>query len=375
MVTQQQTVVVIDDARDVRDLLSHVVARAGYRVVAATSGEEGLALLENETPSLICVDYMMPGIDGAEVVRRVRQMPRIAQTPVIVLTASSEEHTIEMAFAAGADDYITKPFDRRIVLARIASSIRAAEDRVKVANSSRLVEQRDALLHDLEEAARVQRSMVTQLPRSFEDWTIMGAMIPCNHIGGDTLSIVDTPSGVAAAVVDVSGHGAGAALVASALTAELRQLAAVHPLTECLQRMNTRMTTSQTDYYACIGIVQLTNAGALVVNAGLPPIGLISGGAIVNRIEASGVPPGLLANSSYSAVELVLKPGERIVMISDGLSEPLGDADSIEPCYHKLELLHPSGIRSSEDFGRAIRTLFNGAPLADDASILVLDRW
>ena len=116
-------VLVIDDGPDNRLLLRALLERGGYRPVLADSGEAGLACFERETPALILLDYMMPDLTGPEVARRIRSQPRGKDIPIVLLTASADESHVEEAFRAGADDYLIKPFDRKVLMARVAATI------------------------------------------------------------------------------------------------------------------------------------------------------------------------------------------------------------------------------------------------------------
>jgi two-component system OmpR family response regulator len=106
--------------RTLRDLL----ARRGYSVEAKLSGEDGLAAAQSEAFDLMILDVMLPGIDGFEVCRRLRETD--IRLPVILLTARGETHDKVKGFEGGADDYVTKPFDPEELLARIAAHIRRA---------------------------------------------------------------------------------------------------------------------------------------------------------------------------------------------------------------------------------------------------------
>jgi two-component system phosphate regulon response regulator PhoB len=117
------TVLVIDDGPDNRVLLRALLDRGGYRPVLADSGTAGLACLEQETPALILLDYMMPDMTGPEVARLIRSRPGGGDIPIVVLTASADEGHVEEAFRAGADDYLIKPFDRKVLMARVAETI------------------------------------------------------------------------------------------------------------------------------------------------------------------------------------------------------------------------------------------------------------
>ena len=104
-------------------LLRALLERGGYRPVLADSGQAGLACLEREIPALVLLDYMMPDMTGPDVARKIRSRPGGADIPIVLLTASADEAHVREALAAGADDYLIKPFDRKVLLARVAATI------------------------------------------------------------------------------------------------------------------------------------------------------------------------------------------------------------------------------------------------------------
>jgi phosphoserine phosphatase RsbU/P len=369
-------ILVIDDGADNRLLLSATLSRAGYEAMLAEDGEAGLAMLAARTPAVILLDYAMPGLTGPEVARRIRARPATARTPIILLTASADEGHIEEAFAAGADDYIVKPFDRRIMLARIESMIRASADHAQAVAGTHVEAELGLMLSDLERAASVQREQVSKLPLQASAWTLSGAVVPCQHVGGDLLQIVDGIAGARVAiVVDVSGHGTASALVAAGVLAQLRGLVGLYALPEALAILNSRTTSARSNHYACVCVIELAGDHVTVVNAGLPPVCLIRRGQIVQQIEASGAPPGLFASSDYLAEHIVAQPGDRLVVVSDGLTEALGQADDLGSCLHALELMTPRGPRSTEDLTTAIRGLLGDRDQQhDDATLLIIDR-
>ncbi len=118
-----QTILVVDDEAKLRDLLRLYLERDGYRVVEAGNGREALYVARYEKPDLILLDLMMPELSGADFMRTFR---REAQTPVIMLTAKIEESDEVLGLELGADDYITKPFSVRSVLARVRAVLRRA---------------------------------------------------------------------------------------------------------------------------------------------------------------------------------------------------------------------------------------------------------
>ncbi len=123
----KKKVLVVDDEKDLVDLITYNLQRNGYDVVSAFNGNAALEVAEREQPDLIVLDLMLPGIDGTEVARRLKADARSANTPIIMLTAKAEETDVVVGLTLGADDYVTKPFSMKILLARLASVLRRAE--------------------------------------------------------------------------------------------------------------------------------------------------------------------------------------------------------------------------------------------------------
>lgn len=125
MVLKNDKIVVIEDEAAIRRVIVLALKTAGYRnVLEADNGLTGCDLVERERPQLVLLDLMLPGMDGMEVCRRLRANPVTRDTPVIMLTAKSEEHDVVLGLDAGANDYITKPFSKAILLARIRAVLR-----------------------------------------------------------------------------------------------------------------------------------------------------------------------------------------------------------------------------------------------------------
>lgn len=118
----EKTVLIVDDERNIVDILAFNLAKEGYRTIEAYDGPEGLRLAQTADPDIVLLDVMLPGMDGFEVLRRLRESGGI--TPVIMLTAREEEEDMLLGLESGADDYITKPFSMREVLARVRANVR-----------------------------------------------------------------------------------------------------------------------------------------------------------------------------------------------------------------------------------------------------------
>lgn len=119
-----EAILVVEDEEDILELIRYNLRKAGYSVSTAMTGEDALNLAFSETPDLILLDLMLPGVDGLEVCRRVRQDPRTHGLPIIMVTAKGEESDIVAGLELGADDYITKPFSPKVLSARVQSVLR-----------------------------------------------------------------------------------------------------------------------------------------------------------------------------------------------------------------------------------------------------------
>ncbi|WP_206367405.1 response regulator transcription factor [Sphingobacterium sp. SGR-19] len=119
-----QKILVVDDERDIVDLISYSLTKEGYQVYQAYNGKEAIEVAKQVTPDLIILDVMMPEMDGIEACRLMRSMPEFKQTFMVFLTARSEEYSEIAGFNVGADDYIAKPIKPRALMSRINAILR-----------------------------------------------------------------------------------------------------------------------------------------------------------------------------------------------------------------------------------------------------------
>lgn len=120
----REKILVVDDEEDIIELVRYNLVREGYTVICASSGETALSSATSDPVDLILLDLMLPGIDGLEVARRLKRNPGTADMPIVMLTAKGEEADIVTGLELGADDYVTKPFSPRILIARVKAVIR-----------------------------------------------------------------------------------------------------------------------------------------------------------------------------------------------------------------------------------------------------------
>jgi two-component system phosphate regulon response regulator PhoB len=120
----KRTILVVDDEQDLVDLVTYNLTRHGYEVLSAADGNKAIEIAAREVPDLVLLDLMLPGLDGTEVARKLKADPRTSAIPIIVLTAKSEETDVVVGLTLGADDYVTKPFSMKVLLARLNAVLR-----------------------------------------------------------------------------------------------------------------------------------------------------------------------------------------------------------------------------------------------------------
>ncbi|MDD5513300.1 MAG: response regulator [Candidatus Omnitrophica bacterium] len=128
----KEKILIVDDEKDIVKMLDYNLKKDGYRVISASDGEDALDLAGREHPDLIVLDLMLPGLDGLEVCKTLKKEGKTASIPIIMLTAKTQESDKVIGLELGADDYMTKPFSPRELLARIKAVLRRAKDKEKI---------------------------------------------------------------------------------------------------------------------------------------------------------------------------------------------------------------------------------------------------
>jgi two-component system alkaline phosphatase synthesis response regulator PhoP len=120
----KETILVVEDEEDIQELITYNLTKEGYRVIAVGSGEDAVAATAKEPPDLILLDLMLPGTDGLEVCRMLKGDAATRDIPVVMVTAKGEEADVVVGLELGADDYITKPFSPKVMIARVRAVLR-----------------------------------------------------------------------------------------------------------------------------------------------------------------------------------------------------------------------------------------------------------
>ena len=188
------TIAVIEDDETIRTLLQMLLKNAGFTSVrTAERGDTGFELVRRHKPDLVLLDLMLPGLDGLSVCRRIRETPALAQTRILMLTAKSEDADIVRGLELGADDYVTKPFSRSVLLARIQAVLRRPAPAIGGEAFDGLV---------LDEEARTARLGETEIPLTHAETRTLALLLSSPGRVHTRQRILDAVKGVEQAVTE-----------------------------------------------------------------------------------------------------------------------------------------------------------------------------
>ncbi len=143
----KEHILVVDDEEDILELIRFHLEREGFRVTSAETGEKALAIVRSSSPDLVVLDLMLPGIDGLEVARLMKVEASTRGLPIVMLTAKGEEADVVTGLELGADDYITKPFSPRVLLARIKAVLRRGVRDGTGKDESAVIRRNEMIIH------------------------------------------------------------------------------------------------------------------------------------------------------------------------------------------------------------------------------------
>jgi phosphoserine phosphatase RsbU/P len=352
--TARAEILVVDDDAMSRRVLAQLLSAAGYDCRVCKDGSEALQVIHARPPSLLLLDFDMPGLNGAEVLRRLRSDddPAIAQIPAIMLTAHGSEESEVSCLQAGADDFVTKPVNASVLRARIETQLRLRSMRRQLERQNDELEKwRRELERDLAAARLTQQSLIPQKPLVLPGWQVATCYRPVIQVGGDIYGWRRMKDGrVLFWIADGTGHGAAAALLTT-LAKLLFQHGLEHDTPVSLMeavdddfrsifRARSFMTAM------CIALDPATGHAA-IVGAGHPPLLVVRHDGNTQSVASVAPPLGLIKRAEFTETPIDLHPGDAFLLYTDGILRWAKD-DQHRLTPQQLEKILSRSIPSAE---------------------------
>ncbi|WP_349768704.1 PP2C family protein-serine/threonine phosphatase [Rhodobacter sp. NTK016B] len=365
----------MDDSRAQRMVLETALRDQDLTILHASTGAEALDLCARVDIDLVLSDWVMPGMTGIEFCRALRALPSDRYVYFILLTSKSDKGAVAEALDVGADDFLTKPPDADELRARISAGERVlAMERALRGNNAlltdtldRLRSLYDSLDRDLREARSLQQSLLRESEHVYDEGRISLLLRSSGHVGGDMVGFFEISPGVTGFYAfDVSGHGVASALLTARLSGYLssnspgQNIAIVatpfgpvgRPPAQVAAALNRMLLTQiDTERYLTLIYAEIdrNNGRVRLVQAGHPHPLILHNDGSFTALGDGGLPIGLLDSAHWSGIETTLKPGERLLLVSDGVTE-CPNRDGVELGQDGLErmLRGLAGLQGSE---------------------------
>jgi len=352
----KRRVLVVDDSKMQRRILTTLLERAGYAVYEAESGTQALDRCREVLPDIVLSDWMMPGMTGLEFCRAFRKMERASYGYFILLTSKSEKTEVAQGLSSGADDFLSKPVNAGELRARLAAGERILRMEEELREKNRLVSSTlnelrnvyDSVARDLDEAGKLQQSLVKERHRSFGNSEVSLLLRPSGQVGGDLVGFFPINARrVGLYGIDVSGHGITSALMTARLSGYLsgsspdQNIALIQseygiydardPAELAAYLNEIVLLEMQTESYFTLiyADIDLISGKVNLVQAGHPHPAVLRADGTVDSLGNGGLPVGLIEGARYETITTTLSPGDRLFMVSDGVTEAADAAGAL----------------------------------------------
>jgi CheY-like chemotaxis protein len=366
-------ILVADDSPDTLHALRHFLAGQGHEVVTAEDGSTACERCLEARPDLVLMDMVMPGMDGVEATRRMRAEVAAPWFPIVLLSSVHDVREAVHGLEAGADDFLPKPVNLRLLAAKIASFERiAAMQRALMSQAEALRRLQDEQALEEELAAVLIGNLVQQGGAS--DPSLRWRVLPSARFSGDVVAVARSPDGRLHVLLgDAAGHGLAASVsLIPALQVFYGMVRKGLPLVDLLREMNDRLHQQlPVDRYMAALMVVLDNSSGRMEfwNGGMPSGIVLSGqGEVVRELPSDHLPLGILPPNAFEPQCGVWEWGDggQLVLHSDGLVEaenPEGEPFGLERLHRRIacggggdvvdsvitELQDHLGVRSARD--------------------------
>jgi len=318
-------VLTVDDDPINLQVLHNILSLEGCELTEAPDGETALALVADDyRPDMVLLDVMMPRLTGFEVCERLRRRYTGNEMPVILLTAKNQVSDLVLGLASGANDYLTKPFSKSELIARIETHLSLSKAHTAEAENKRKAE-------ELQQARAIQLSM---LPQSLPDVPYLDIAVhmkTATEVGGDYYDFFpQEDGGLYVATGDATGHGIPAGMMVAMTKSTIKALDVQSPHILLKQANQVIRAVNPVNMTMALNALTISDSGFAVSSAGMPPLFLFRGDqGEAEEILVEGLPLGAMNNADYSLRVVEFKSGDSLVLISDGLPELRNEAGDV----------------------------------------------
>lgn len=345
-----QTILIADDNLIDRTILSKIVGQAGYEVVQAKDGVEALELYIEHNPRIVLLDALMPRLDGFAVARKIKSSSAGAFTTVVFLTSLTAADELASCVNAGGDDFLSKPYNKVILQAKLRALQRVQDLHSKLQEQSDQLRKNNAYLVQEQEAAKAMFDSV--VTRGFLDAPYINCLLsPLAVFNGDVLMAAPTPRETLMLLLgDFTGHGLTASIGAMPLSEIFYAMSRKgFSVSDIVHEANRKLNGILPVGYFCCAIVAEFDFRKQTINywnGGLPPGHLIRQGSESNAtLESEHLPLGILPSTRISVTPKILeaRPGDRLILSTDGIIEAQ-NVDGVQFGYDRFaqEIAKPS---------------------------------
>jgi len=364
-------ILLAEDDNITRRMLELSLPKWGYECKSACDGEDAWELFQLEDFDIVITDWMMPRMDGAQLVRNIRTLKKEHYAYIILLTSLDSKEYLPHGLEKGADDYIEKPFEPAELKARLKAGVRIVELERNLAASNKRMKT------ELKKAAATLENMLPEKNLHINNVGLNWYFKPWVYVGGDFFNVLKLDQiNTGFYMIDVAGHGLSAALLTATLSHLLRpsilhggilksldQNGSEHILSpsELANELNRRFLVTDADedkYFTMLyGIINSADMTLRWVRAGHPrPMLMNSRG--VELLENDNPPIGLLENIEYSEGLVQLNHGDQIFIYSDGLADAENNREEQFGIHRMINALsHGHGLETEDNVKRLVGAL------------------
>ncbi len=355
--SQPLKILVVDDDRTNRMVLNALVVSEGHEAILAQNGAEAIGVYMRYRPDIVLMDVMMPVMDGYEATRRIKAMSSNGFVPVVFLTALNDDDSLAKCIAVGGDDFMTKPVNRVVLMAKIQSYARLNRLYATLQAQNKQLERFHAQLSREHEMAEQIFTSISGSGRLCAR-NIQYLLSPMANTSGDLILASNTPSGGQHILLgDFAGHGLSAALGAIPVSDIFYSMTAKgFHICDIVREINAKLYNRlPTGFFlaACLVEIDALQRSARVWNGGIPTAFLTRGGhGICRRFESRNLPLGIVSSKELCGEmeSIELQQGDRLYIYTDGVIESTDITGKMFGQERLEEVLCEDGISACERF-------------------------